>query len=86
MMMDDVVSLGYGNAVMRERVVAVVSSSTSPVKRMIGEARRHNKLIDATNGRRTRTVVITDSDHLILSSAQPVTLIERFALDKKSKR
>ena len=60
-----------------ERVVAVVAADPSPIKRLREEALRHRKLIDATNGRRTRTVIITDSDHVVLSSLQPETVLQR---------
>lgn len=71
------VNLGFNNMVAVSRIVAVVSSDAAPIKRLIREAVKINKLIDATNGRRTRTVVITDSDHVILSSAQPDTFTQR---------
>ena len=72
-----VVNLGFNNIVMRDRIIAVVSPEAAPVKRMREEARRNRKLIDATHGRRTRAIVITDSDHVILSSAQPETITQR---------
>jgi hypothetical protein len=72
-----VISLGYDNAIIAERVVAVVQPLANPVRRLKEEARRHNKLIDATNGRRTRAVIITDSDHVVLASVEPRRLIER---------
>ena len=70
-------NVGFDNAVAAERVIAVVSADPSPVKRLREAALRHRKLIDATNGRRTRTVIITDSDHVILSSLQPETVVQR---------
>ena len=72
-------NVGFDNAVLAERVVAVVSAEPSPIKRLREAANRHQKLIDATNGRRTRTVIITDSDHIILSSLQPETVAQRLA-------
>ncbi len=72
-----VVNLGFNNIVMRDKIVAVVSPEAAPVKRMREEARRNRKLIDATHGRRTRAIIITDSDHVILSSAQPETIAQR---------
>ena len=72
-------NVGFNNAVAAERVVAVVSADPSPIKRLREAAGRHQKLIDATNGRRTRTVIITDSDHVVLSSLQPETVAERLA-------
>ena len=71
------VNLGFENALVADRVVAVVSPDAAPIRRLKEEARRHNKLIDATNGRRTRAVVVTDSDHIVLTSLQPLTLIQR---------
>ena len=71
------VNIGFENAVSAQRIVAVVSADPSPIKRLREAALRHGKLIDATNGRRTRTVIVTDSDHVILSSLQPSTLLQR---------
>jgi regulator of extracellular matrix RemA (YlzA/DUF370 family) len=73
------VNIGFDNAVAAGRVVAVISASPSPIKRLREAALRHRKLIDATNGRRTRTVIVTDSDHVVLSSLQPTTVLERMA-------
>jgi regulator of extracellular matrix RemA (YlzA/DUF370 family) len=73
------VNVGFDNAVSAERVVAVVSADPSPIKRLREAAGRHQKLIDATNGRRTRTVIITDSDHVVLSSLQPETVVQRLS-------
>ena len=71
------VNIGFNNVVVFKRIVAVVSPDAAPVKRLKDEARRNNKLIDATNGRRTRAVLITDSDHVVLSSLQPETVAQR---------
>ena len=71
------VNVGFDNVVAAERVIAVVSADPSPVKRLREAAGRHQKLIDATNGRRTRTVIVTDSDHVVLSSLQPETIAQR---------
>lgn len=71
------INLGFNNAVMSARIVAIVSSNAAPIKRLKDEARRQNKLIDATNGRLTRSVIIADSDHVILSSIQPETIALR---------
>ena len=73
------VNEGFDNAVAAEHVVAVVSAEPSPIKRLREAAGRHQKLIDATNGRRTRTVIITDSDHVVLSSLQPETVVQRLS-------
>ncbi len=71
------VNVGFENAVVAERVIAVVSSDPSPIRRLREAAVRSRKLIDATNGRRTRTVIITDSDHVILSSLHTETVVHR---------
>ena len=70
-------NVGFDNTVAAERIVAIVSADPSPIRRLREAANRHQKLVDATNGRRTRTVIITDSDHVVLSSLQPETLAER---------
>jgi extracellular matrix regulatory protein A len=71
------INLGYNNAVAKDKIVAVVSPEAAPIKRLKEEARQHRKLIDATSGRRTRSVIITESDHVILASIQPETLVQR---------
>jgi len=73
------VNVGFDNAVAVERVVAVVSADPSPIKRLRETASRQHKLIDATNGRRTRTVIVMDSDHVVLSSLQPETVAQRIS-------
>ena len=70
-------NVGFDNAVSSERVVAILSADPAPIKRLREAANRHQKLIDATNGRRTRTVIVTDSDHVVLSSLQPETVAQR---------
>ena len=75
--MSALLNVGFDNIVSAERIVAVVSADPSPIKRLREAASRHQKLIDATNGRRTRTVIITDSDHVVLSSLQPETVAQR---------
>lgn len=71
------VNVGFGNLVAANRFVAVVSPESAPIKRMIADAREAGKLIDATCGRRTRAVVVTDSGHVILSAVQPETVRQR---------
>ncbi len=75
--MSKLVNVGFNNVVVLDRVVAIVNPDAAPIKRMKNGAREHNKLIDATNGRKTRAVIITDSDHVILASAQPETIAQR---------
>lgn len=71
------VNIGYGNSVSAGRVVAVVSPESAPVKRLVADARENGLLLDATCGRRTRAVIVTDSRHVILSALQPETIISR---------
>ncbi|HMY58871.1 MAG TPA: DUF370 domain-containing protein [Pseudomonadota bacterium] len=71
------VNIGYGNAVVAERVVAIVSPESAPMKRVKEEARKAGRLIDGTQGRRTRSILITDSDHIVLSALQTETVAER---------
>ena len=71
------VNIGFGNIVAAGRLVAIVSPESAPIKRMIQEAREKGVLIDATYGRRTRSVVVTDSEHIILSALEPKTVAGR---------
>ena len=72
------INVGYGNYVSADRVVAIVGPDSAPVKRIIQEAREERRLVDASCGRRTRAVIISDSDHVILSAVQPETIMHRF--------
>ena len=71
------INIGFGNMVSAGRLVAIVSPESAPIKRMVQEARDRGVLIDASFGRRTRAVLITDSDHIILSALQPETVASR---------
>lgn len=71
------INIGFGNMVSANRLVAIVSPESAPIKRIIQDARDKATLIDATYGRRTRAVIITDSDHVILSAVQPETVANR---------
>ena len=71
------VNIGFGNMVSAGRIVSIVSPESAPIKRIILEARDRSMLIDATYGRRTRAVIVTDSDHVILSAIQPETIAHR---------
>ncbi|MCL4352215.1 MAG: DUF370 domain-containing protein [Firmicutes bacterium] len=73
------VNIGFGNIVSANRIVAIVSPDSAPIKRIITEARDQGVLVDATYGRRTRAVIITDSDHVILSAVQPETVANRLS-------
>lgn len=72
------INIGFGNIVSANRIIAVISPESAPVKRIISEARDKGLLIDATYGRKTRAVIITDSSHVVLSSVQPETVANRF--------
>ncbi len=74
------INIGFGNIVAANRLIAIVSPESAPIKRIIQEARDRGMLIDATYGRRTRAVIITDSDHIILSAVQPETVAHRLNL------
>lgn len=76
------VNIGFGNVVSASRVIAIVTPGSSPMKRLREEAKKRGKLIDATEGRRTRSIIITDSDHIILSALQAETITQRFVEDK----
>lgn len=71
------INVGFGNIVSVQHVIAIVSPDSAPIKRIIQETRDKGKLIDATYGRRTRAVIITDSDHVILSAVMPETVANR---------
>jgi regulator of extracellular matrix RemA (YlzA/DUF370 family) len=70
-------NLGYGNLVVAARVVAIVSPQSAPMRRLREEAEGRGKLVDATQGRRTRSIIVTDSDHVILSAINPETIAGR---------
>mgnify|MGYP001045919144 CR=1 FL=1 len=76
------VNIGFGNMVSADRVVAVISPDSAPVKRVIQDAKERGTLIDATHGRRTRAVIITDSDHIILTYLQAETVANRITEDE----
>ncbi|MBI2371102.1 MAG: DUF370 domain-containing protein [Deltaproteobacteria bacterium] len=71
-------NIGFGNVVVASRIVAIVTPNSAPMKRLKEDAREGKKLIDATQGRRTRSIIITDSDHIILSAVQTETISQRF--------
>ncbi|CQR47751.1 hypothetical protein BN1058_02078 [Paraliobacillus sp. PM-2] len=71
------INIGFGNVVSANRIISIVSPESAPIKRIITVARENNKLVDATYGRRTRAVIISDSDHVILSAVQPETVGQR---------
>lgn len=73
------VNIGFGNLVAANRMIAIVSPESAPIKRIIQDAKERGTLIDATHGRRTRAVIITDSDHIILTYLQSETVANRIA-------
>ena len=76
------INIGFGNMVNAERVIALVSPDSSPIKRLISDSREAGKLIDVTCGRKTRAVIVTDSDHVILSKMQLETISNRIIEDE----
>ena len=71
------VNIGFGNMVSQDRIISIISPESAPIKRMIQDARDSKIAIDATYGRRTRSVIIMDSGHIILSAVQPETIANR---------
>lgn len=72
------INIGFGNVVASSKVVAIVTPGSSPIKRMREEAKNSGRLVDASQGRRTRSIIITDSNHIILSALQAETITQRF--------
>lgn len=79
-------NVGFGNVVAAARVVAIVDPGSAPMKRLKDEAKQAGKLVDATNGRRTRSIIVTDSDHVVLSAIQTETIAQRFEADALADR
>ena len=79
------INIGFGNMIAADRIIAIVSPDSAPVKRMIQEARDRKRVIDATQGRRTRAVIQTDSDHVVLSAIQPETIAGRVGMRDEEK-
>ena len=73
------VNIGFGNVIHAERIVAIVSPDSAPIKRMVQEGKDRGTVIDASFGRKTRAVIVMDSDHVILSAIQPETIAARLA-------
>jgi len=81
-MEQSLLNIGFGNTVVCNRVVSIVSPNTSPMKRLKDDAKKDRRLIDATHGRKTRSIIITDSNHIILSAIQPETIAQRYEVIK----
>ena len=77
-------NIGFGSSVVSERIVAIVSPNSAPMKRLKDEARDERRLIDATHGRRTRSIIVMDSNHVVLSAIQAETISQRYATLKES--
>ncbi len=79
--MAGLVNIGFGNMVNASKLVAVVSPDAAPIKRLVQNAREQHRVIDASQGRKTKAVLIMDSDHIVLSALQPDTITRRFSLN-----
>jgi len=78
------INIGYGNIVSTDKIVSIVNPESAPIKRMIAEAREKGILIDATHGRKTRGVIITNSNHVVLSAVQPETMVHRLVYKEQT--
>jgi regulator of extracellular matrix RemA (YlzA/DUF370 family) len=83
-MEQELLNIGFGSTVVSERVVAIVAPNSAPMKRLKDEAREDRRLIDATHGRRTRSIIVLDSNHVVLSAIQAETIAQRYATLKES--
>ncbi|MEN8780887.1 MAG: DUF370 domain-containing protein [Desulfobacterales bacterium] len=83
-MEQQLLNIGFGSTLVAERVVAIVSPNSAPMKRLKDEARNDNRLIDATHGRRTRSIIVLDSNHIVLSAIQAETISQRFTTLKEA--
>jgi extracellular matrix regulatory protein A len=77
------INIGFGNIVAANRIIAIVSPDSAPIKRIINDARETGQLIDATYGRRTRAVIVVDSGHVVLSALHPETVANRVLLNRE---
>ncbi len=77
-MTQKLINIGFGNSVVSRRVVAIISPNAAPIKRLKDEAREEKRLVDATHGRRTRSIIIMDSNHVVLSAIQAETISQRY--------
>ena len=79
---DTLINIGFGNYVLAARVIGIVSPASAPMRRLREDARAEGRLVDATQGRKTRSIIVTDSNHVILSAIQPETISQRFAQEE----
>jgi len=77
-------NIGFGSTVVADRVVAIVSPNSAPIKRLKDEAREEKRLVDATHGRRTRSIIVMDSNHIILSAIHSETISQRYQALRES--
>jgi regulator of extracellular matrix RemA (YlzA/DUF370 family) len=83
-MEQSLLNIGFGNTVVAERVIAIMPPNSAPMKRLKDEAKDDKRLLDATHGRRTRSIIVMDSNHIVLSAIQAETISQRFATLKES--
>lgn len=76
------VNIGFGNVINADKIVAVVNPEAAPVKRMVQSAREEDRIVDATQGRKTKAVVVTEDTYIVLSALQPDTILRRVQSDK----
>lgn len=81
-MEQSLLNIGFGSTVVAERVIAIVSPNSAPMKRLKDEAKEEKRLVDATHGRKTRSIIVTDSNHVILSAIQAETISQRYEMLK----
>lgn len=79
----NLLSVGFGNSVVADRVVAIVSPNSAPMKRLKDEAKEEKRLVDATHGRKTRAIIIMNSNHVVLSAIQSETISQRYGVLKE---
>jgi regulator of extracellular matrix RemA (YlzA/DUF370 family) len=79
------INVGFGNIVAANRIIAIVSPDSAPIRRLMTDAKERGQLVDATYGRRTRAVIISDSGHVVLSAIQPETVANRLVVGKESR-
>ena len=79
----NLLNIGFGSTIVAERVVVIASPNSAPMKRLKNEAKEDNRLVDATHGRRTRSIIVTDSNHIVLSAIQAETISQRFSMLKE---
>lgn len=85
-MEQNLLNIGFGSTVVADRVVAIVSSNSAPMKRLKDEAKKEKRLLDATHGRRTRSIIVMDSNHIVLSAIQAETISQRFSTMKPTQQ